>query len=63
MIDRHVQKNRATLADPHQVNTIIAAAICNCRKDHPDGGMDPEDAKQIAKCIVAALTDAGLEIS
>jgi hypothetical protein len=57
------QKKRATLADPHQVNTIIAAAICNCRKDHPDGGMDPEDAKQIAKCIVAALTDAGLEIS
>jgi hypothetical protein len=24
--------------------------------------MDPEDAKQIAKCIVVALTDAGLEI-
>ena len=32
------------------------------RKDCPSGGMDPEEAKQIAKCIVAALTDAGLEI-
>jgi len=52
----------ATLADPHQVNSIIATAICDCRKDCPSGGMDPEEAKQIAKCIVAALTDAGLEI-
>ena len=24
--------------------------------------VDPEEAKQIAKCMVAALTDAGLEI-
>ena len=24
--------------------------------------MDPEEAKQIAKCIVEALTDAGLQI-
>jgi hypothetical protein len=24
--------------------------------------MDPEEAKQIAKCIIVALTDAGLEI-
>ena len=50
------------MADPHQVYSIIATAICDCRKDHPDGGMDPEEAKQIAKCIVVALTDAGLEI-
>jgi hypothetical protein len=50
------------LADPHQVNSIIATAICDCRKDHPNGGMDPEEAKQISKCIIAALTDAGLEI-
>jgi hypothetical protein len=50
------------LADPHQVNSIIATAICDCRKDHPDQRLDPEEAKQIAKCIVAALTDAGLKI-
>jgi hypothetical protein len=24
--------------------------------------MDPEEARQIAKCIIAALTDAGLQI-
>ena len=50
------------MADPHQVNLIIATAICDCRKDHPEHGLDPEEAKQIAKCIVAALTDAGLKI-
>jgi hypothetical protein len=43
------------MADPHQVITIIA------RKNHPDR-MDPQEAKQIAKCIVEALTDAGLQI-
>lgn len=47
--------------DPHQLNSIIATAICDCRKDHPDR-MDPEEAKQIAKSIIEALTDAGLEI-
>jgi hypothetical protein len=25
--------------------------------------MDPEEAKQIAKCIIEALTDAGLQVS
>jgi hypothetical protein len=24
--------------------------------------MDPEEAKQIAKCVIQALTDAGLQI-
>jgi hypothetical protein len=43
------------------VNSIIATAICDCRKYHPDR-IDPEEAKQIAKCIILALTDAGLEI-
>ena len=32
------------------------------RKEDPDHRMDPEEAKQIAKCIVEALTDAGLQI-
>ena len=50
------------MVDQHQVNSIIAIAICDARKDHPDGRMDTEEAKQIAKCIVAALSDAGLEI-
>jgi hypothetical protein len=51
------------LADQHQVNTIIASAICDCSKEQPDRTIDPENAKQMAKCIVEALTDAGLEIS
>jgi hypothetical protein len=50
------------MVDQHQVNSIIATAICDARKNHPDGRMDPEEAKQIAKCIVEALADARLEI-
>ena len=42
--------------DQHQVNTIIATAICEC------SGVAPEQAKQMAKCIIAALSNAGLEI-
>jgi hypothetical protein len=49
------------MADPHQVISIMATAICDARKD-PDHRMDPEEAKHIAKCIVEALTDAGLQI-
>ena len=50
------------MADPHQVNTIIASAICDCQKDDPHA-VDPEAAKQIAKCIVAALEEAGLKVA
>jgi hypothetical protein len=50
------------MADTYQVNSIIAAAICEARGDHPDRRMDPEEANQIAKCVVEALTGAGLKI-
>jgi hypothetical protein len=50
------------MADPHQMMSIMATAICDVHKDHPDHRIDPEEAKQIAKCIVEALTDAGLQI-
>jgi hypothetical protein len=40
----------------------MATAICDVGKDPPDDRMDPEKAKQIAKCIVEALTAAGLQI-
>jgi hypothetical protein len=50
------------MTDEHQVNSIIAAAICDAQKDQPDRQMDPEQAKQIAKCITEALTGAGLQI-
>ena len=50
------------MADPHQVISIIATALCDARKDNPDHVLNPEEAKQIAKCLVEALSDAGLEI-
>jgi hypothetical protein len=53
---------RLTLADPHQVNIIIASAICDCRKHHPNGEVAGEEAKQIAKCIVEQLSNAGFAI-
>jgi hypothetical protein len=51
------------MVDPHQLNSIIATAICDACKVHPDRRMDPEEAKQISKCILEALADAGLEIT
>ena len=53
---------RLTLVDPHQVNTIIASAICDCRKNHPEGEIAGEEAKQIAKCVVEHLLNAGFAI-
>ena len=50
------------MSDQHQVNSIIAAAISDARKDHPDGRIDPEEAKQVAKFIIEALSSAGLQI-
>lgn len=50
------------MSDQHQVTLIIAAAIADARKDHPDGRMDPEEAKLVAKCIIEALSSAGLQI-
>ena len=50
------------MSDQHQVVSIIATAICDARKDQPDAGMDPEGAKQVAKCILEALSSAGLRI-
>ena len=50
------------MADQHQVNSIIASTICECSQEHPEHKIVPEEAKQMAKCIIEALTDAGLEI-
>ena len=51
------------MTDPHQVNAIIATAIMNSEVDADHDAVDVEKAKHIAKCIVMALTDAGLEIT
>ena len=50
------------MVDEHQVNTIIATAICECSNGPSELKTDPEQAKQMAKLIIEALTDAGLEI-
>jgi hypothetical protein len=50
------------MADPHQVISIMATAICDARKDHSDYRIDTEEAIQISKCIVEALTNAGLQV-
>jgi hypothetical protein len=50
------------MSDQHQEISIIATAIGDARKDQPHGGIDPEEAKQVAKCILEALSSAGLRI-
>ena len=50
------------MSDQHQVSSIIAGAISESGKDHPEGRIDPEQAKQMAKCIIEALSGAGLQI-
>ena len=53
----------ATMWRPASDNaSIIHFAICDAHKDHQEKRMDPEEAKQIAKCIIEALSDAGLHI-
>jgi hypothetical protein len=44
---------RKQLVDQHQVISIITTAICE---------LGPEEASQIAKCVIEALAEAGLEI-
>ncbi len=50
------------MSDEHQVNSIIATAIYDARKDQPEGKIDPQEAKHVAKCIIEALSEAGLQI-
>ncbi len=49
--------------DPHQVNAIITTAICNALKDRPEREVGIEEAKILAKQIVEALENAGLQIA
>jgi len=49
------------MVDQHQVISIIATAVSECLNESPDQKLGLEQAKQIAKCIVEALTEAGLE--
>ena len=52
------------MSDLHQVNSIIATAIVNCEFDatENENKIGVEKAKHMAKRIITALTDAGLEI-
>jgi hypothetical protein len=51
------------MVDEHQTNALIATAILESVRDDPNSAIDPEQAKLMAKHILAALTDAGLEIT
>ena len=51
------------MTDEHQLNAIIAMAILDSLQDHPDHSIGPEEAKIVAKRIIEALTDAGLQIT
>jgi hypothetical protein len=51
------------MPDEHQTNTIIATAILDSFKDHPDRQLDPEEAKIVAKRILTALEEAGFQIA
>jgi hypothetical protein len=50
------------MVDEHHLYSVIAKVICDARKD-TEHQIDPEEAKQMSKCIVEALTDAGFQIS
>ena len=50
------------MVDPHQMHSLIAAAISECRKNHPKGEILGEEAKVMAKCVVQQLADAGYHI-
>ena len=47
------------MVDRAQVNAIIATAINEFSKAHPEQEIGSEEAKQMAKCIIEALSDAG----
>jgi hypothetical protein len=51
------------MVDEHPANTIIATAILDSTRDYPNHSLQPEEAKMIAKCILAALEDAGFQIT
>jgi hypothetical protein len=51
------------MADEHQANVVIATAILDSFRDYPDYKLDPEEAKIIAKRILAAVEDAGLQVT
>jgi len=55
-------ERRQLVDDQHQVISIIATAVFECFKERPDQNVGIEEAKQIAKCIIEALAEAGLEV-
>jgi hypothetical protein len=51
------------MTDEHQPLAVIATAILDSFRDHPDFKLGAEEAKVTAKRIVTALEDAGLHIT
>ena len=51
------------MSDEHQPLAVIATAILDSFRDHPDFKLGAEESKIIAKRIVTALEDTGLQIT
>ena len=50
------------MTDEHQPNAVIATALMESFRDLPDRNIDPEEAKLLAKRILAALEAAGFQV-
>jgi hypothetical protein len=59
---KRISSTERKMVDQHQVISIIATAVSECLNESPDQKLGLEQAKQIAKCVVEALAEAGLEI-
>jgi hypothetical protein len=55
------------MTDHFQLTTVIATAIRDCRVKAREGALQEpdtlEEAHRVAKAVLAAITDAGFEIS
>ena len=51
------------MTDEHQTNAIIATVILESLRDLHEPKLEPEAAKQMAKRILAALEEAGFQVT
>ena len=51
------------MTDEHQTNAIIATVILESLRELPEPKLEPEAAKLMAKRILAALEEAGFQVT
>lgn len=61
----NTQHRERPLTDRHQHIALIATAISEAmtNSNAEASRLEPEQSKQLAKCVVEALADAGLQIT